>query len=214
MSVEGLLLAPAVYALYRAVDCEPFNMEGLVLRNHSTRRHRHLVRRVILASALACGATVIENVRPAAAHANWIYPKHSPAHQNLRHYARANRQHKRPHGVEPSTTLVFSGQSQKEHSDRTADRSSDSGIASVYSGGRTASGETMNPGAMTAAHRTLPFGTNVTVVNNTNGCTVVVRINDRGPFVRGRVIDLSPAAAHAIGMSGIAPVTLTVGGRG
>jgi rare lipoprotein A len=88
-----------------------------------------------------------------------------------------------------------------------------SGIASVYSGGRTASGEAMNAQAMTAAHRTLPFGTHVTVVNNTNGRSVVVRINDRGPFVRGRVIDLSPAAAHAIGISGLAPVSLSVGGE-
>ena len=72
----------------------------------------------------------------------------------------------------------------------------------------------MNAGAMTAAHRTLPFGTNVTVVNNNNGRAVVVRINDRGPFVRGRVIDLSPAAARAIGMGGTASVSLSVGGRG
>jgi rare lipoprotein A len=72
----------------------------------------------------------------------------------------------------------------------------------------------MNPGAMTAAHRTLPFGTSVTVVNNRNGRAVVVRINDRGPFVAGRVIDLSPAAARAIGVSGLAPVSLTVGGGG
>jgi rare lipoprotein A len=76
-----------------------------------------------------------------------------------------------------------------------APASAASGIASVYSGGRTASGERMNPGAMTAAHRTLPFGTSVTVVNRNNGRAVVVRINDRGPFVRGRVIDLSPARA-------------------
>ena len=89
-----------------------------------------------------------------------------------------------------------------------------SGIASVYSGDRTASGERMNPGAMTAAHRTLPFGTSVTVVNNRNGRAVVVRINDRGPFVAGRVIDLSAAAARAIGVSGLAPVSLTVGGGG
>jgi len=69
----------------------------------------------------------------------------------------------------------------------------------------------MNAGAMTAAHRTLPFGTNVTVVNNRTGRAVVVRINDRGPFVRGRVIDLSPAAARAIGVQGLAPVSLIVG---
>ncbi len=83
-------------------------------------------------------------------------------------------------------------------------------MASVYSGGRTASGEAMNSGAMTAAHRTLPFGTRVTVVNNHTGRTVVVRINDRGPFVHGRVIDLSPAAARAIGVSGLASVSLRV----
>jgi rare lipoprotein A len=70
----------------------------------------------------------------------------------------------------------------------------------------------MNSGAMTAAHRTLPFGTRVTVTNHHTGSSVVVRINDRGPFVRGRVIDLSPAAARSIGLSGIAQVSLRVGG--
>jgi rare lipoprotein A len=92
----------------------------------------------------------------------------------------------------------------------------DSGIASVYDDDRTASGERMKPGAMTAAHRTLPFGTEVTVVNRRNGRSAVVRINDRGPFVRGRVIDLSPAAAQALGVDGLVPVSLSVGktGRG
>jgi rare lipoprotein A len=89
-----------------------------------------------------------------------------------------------------------------------------SGIASVYSGRLTASGEPMRPDTMTAAHRTLPFGTQVTVLNRRNGRSVVVRINDRGPFVRGRVIDLSPAAAHELGIVGLASVTLTVGGTG
>ena len=86
----------------------------------------------------------------------------------------------------------------------------ESGIASVYaySGGRTASGQKTNPGGLTAAHRTLPFGTMVHVTNNRNGKSVTVRINDRGPFVRGRVIDVSPAAAQALGFSGLAPVTL------
>ena len=63
---------------------------------------------------------------------------------------------------------------------------------------------------MTAAHRSLPFGTRVQVTNRKNGRSVVVRINDRGPFVRGRVIDLSTAAARAIGFAGVAPVTLAV----
>ena len=82
-----------------------------------------------------------------------------------------------------------------------------------YSGGRTASGEHVSSGALTAAHKTLPFGTMVRVTNRRNNKSVVVRINDRGPFVRGRVIDLTPAGASAIGFSGLAPVSLSVVGR-
>lgn len=63
---------------------------------------------------------------------------------------------------------------------------------------------------MTAAHRTLPIGTFVRVTNRRSGRSVVVRINDRGPFVRGRIIDVTPAAAHVLGFSGLAPVTLDV----
>jgi rare lipoprotein A len=84
-----------------------------------------------------------------------------------------------------------------------------SGIASVYSGGRTANGEYASAARLTAAHRSLPFGTMVKVTNVRNGRSVIVRINDRGPFVRGRIIDLTPAGARAIGFSGIAPVSLT-----
>src|ERR1022692_4636051 len=85
-----------------------------------------------------------------------------------------------------------------------------SGIASVYSGGRTASGERASASGMTAAHRTLPFGALVRVTHQRSGRSAVVRINDRGPFVRGRVIDVTPAAARALGFSGLAPVTLDV----
>jgi rare lipoprotein A len=84
------------------------------------------------------------------------------------------------------------------------------GIASVYSDEKTANGEYAHASALTAAHRTLPFGTLVEVTNNETGRSVVVRINDRGPYIRGRVIDLTPAGARAIGSSGLAPVTLTV----
>lgn len=91
--------------------------------------------------------------------------------------------------------------------------SAQTGIASVYSGGLTADGEHASPGGLTAAHKTLPFGTLVRVTNDRTGRSVVVRINDRGPFVRGRIIDLMPAAARAIGCSGLAHVTLTVIGR-
>lgn len=78
------------------------------------------------------------------------------------------------------------------------------GVASYYGrrfhGRRTANGERFNMRAMTAAHRTLPFGTRVRVTNPRNGRSVVVRVNDRGPFIRGRSIDLSRAAAEKIGM--------------
>ena len=86
----------------------------------------------------------------------------------------------------------------------------ETGIASVYSGEPTANGEYAHASALTAAHRTLPFGTMVEVINIQTGRSVVVRINDRGPFIRGRVIDLTPAGARAIGSSGLAPVRLTV----
>lgn len=85
-----------------------------------------------------------------------------------------------------------------------------SGRASWYGPGfhgrRTASGETFNTNELTAAHRTLPFGTRVRVVNKRTGQSVIVRINDRGPYAHGRVIDLSRASAQAIGLSGVGSV--------
>ncbi|SHL13973.1 septal ring lytic transglycosylase RlpA family protein [Phytopseudomonas punonensis] len=86
------------------------------------------------------------------------------------------------------------------------------GKASYYGkahhGNRTASGERFNQNALTAAHRTLPFGTMVRVTNLNNDRSVVVRINDRGPFARGRIIDVSRKAAESLDMirSGVAPV--------
>lgn len=84
---------------------------------------------------------------------------------------------------------------------------------STYTSARqTANGEWFNKNENTAAHKTLPFGTVVKVTNNTNGKTVTVRINDRGPFIRGRIIDLTPKAAKEICMiqSGVVPVTLEI----
>ncbi len=79
------------------------------------------------------------------------------------------------------------------------------GHASFYgkelAGRKTASGEKFNPGGLTAAHRSLPFGTQLKLTNISNGRSVVVRINDRGPFVRGRVLDVSLGAAQALGFS-------------
>lgn len=97
------------------------------------------------------------------------------------------------------------------------DGGSYSGKASYYwQPQRLASGGWFNPNAYTAAHKTLPFGTKVRVTNRNNGASVVVTINDRGPYVAGRVIDLSRAAAKAISMTGagVVPVSVTVLGRG
>jgi rare lipoprotein A len=82
--------------------------------------------------------------------------------------------------------------------------------ADYFKGRRTANGETFRQHKLTAAHRTLPFGTKVKVVNLANGRTVKVRINDRGPFVDGRIIDLSKKAARRLGMinTGVAPVEI------
>jgi rare lipoprotein A len=87
--------------------------------------------------------------------------------------------------------------------------------ASWYGGGerlssRTASGERFNRGGLTAAHRTLPFGTRVSVTNPQTGASVVVRINDRGPFVRGRSLDLARGAAQAIGLRSTSAVRMVV----
>jgi rare lipoprotein A len=105
-----------------------------------------------------------------------------------------------------SLTATLGVQAREEH-----------GIASVYGNGRdghagskTANGEIVKPGSLTAAHKTLPFNTRVKITNKKNGKSVVVRINDRGPFVKGRVIDVVPAAAAQLGFNGLAPVVVTV----
>lgn len=85
------------------------------------------------------------------------------------------------------------------------------GTASYYwQGQKVACGGKFNPGALTAAHRTYPCGTKVRVTNKRNGRSVVVTINDRGPFVKGRIIDVSLAAAKVLGMTkaGVVPVTV------
>ena len=109
-------------------------------------------------------------------------------------------------GVASTTTTAISQASQGA-------AASQCGGASWYSmGSKTASGERMSSAVLAAAHRSLPFGTHVKVQNLGNGRAVVVRINDRGPFVRGRVIDVTKAAAQQLGFigNGIARVKLTV----
>ena len=93
-----------------------------------------------------------------------------------------------------------------------AESNQQAGVASWYGPGfhgrKTANGERFNMNALTAAHRTLPLGTQVVVTNRSNGRSVVVRINDRGPYVGRRLIDLSKASAQAIGVSGLAKVSI------
>ena len=93
---------------------------------------------------------------------------------------------------------------------RVLDRGIGSWYGEGFAGRRTASGEAFDPNALTAAHRSLPFGTRVRVRHEATGQEVVVRINDRGPHIGGRVIDLSRAAAARIGLlrAGVGPVVL------
>jgi rare lipoprotein A len=103
--------------------------------------------------------------------------------------------------------------SRKSKSKSAALKSSSSmvGTASYYRHGKvTANGEPFKPMGLTAAHRTLPFGTRVKVTHMGTGRSVVVRINDRGPFIRGRIIDLAMGAARRIGVNGLAKVSLQV----
>lgn len=111
--------------------------------------------------------------------------------QASKHHKHKHHAHKHSHSHHYSNSLV--------------------GVASWYgheSGRKTANGERFNPGALTAAHRNLPFGTMVKVTNLKNNQSIIVRINDRGPFVRGRIIDLSKHAARMIGMNGTQLVSL------
>ena len=83
-------------------------------------------------------------------------------------------------------------------------------VSFYASGRRTANGERFNPDGLTAAHRTLPFGTMLRVENPRTHQAVVVRVTDRGPFVRGRQLDLARGAAQKVGLHGVANLTVTV----
>lgn len=105
----------------------------------------------------------------------------------------------------PLTTEVTAPASQAEEApsapqETVIGRGSASYYAAKFHGRRTASGEAFDNNDMTAAHRTLPFGTRVRVTDPSTGASVVVRINDRGPFTKGRLIDVSRAAADQLGM--------------
>lgn len=128
---------------------------------------------------------------------------HRVAHASHRNARYASRSKPARYASRRTTKRVYSGSHAM------------SGMASYYwQGQQVASGGRFNPNALTAAHKTLPFGTKVRVTNLNNGRSVTVTINDRGPFVRGRIIDLSRRAAGEIGMTGagVARVAVNVVG--
>jgi rare lipoprotein A len=116
----------------------------------------------------------------------------------------------------PALWAMPLGAHHQDDGDDFGGRALGTGMASYYAqsfaGQRTASGEPYRPGALTAAHRSAPFGSRIAVRNLGNGRAVTVRVNDRGPHMPGRIIDLSYAAAQAIGVtrSGTARVSLTL----
>jgi rare lipoprotein A len=173
------------------------------VKHRSSANARRAFRTVLMGSALAAVLTAGASMGPALAHEHRLKKAdHKHTHQSATIGEASGSQRRILRDK-----LMVSASSSQSPAQRLL---GSSGIASVYSDHNTASGEQMNSGAMTAAHRTLPFGTKVTVVNGSNGRSAVVRINDRGPFVHGRVIDLSPAAAQALNVKGLAPVSLIV----
>jgi rare lipoprotein A len=205
------------------LQCNKARKERVLKHHHTT--HRRSIKTAALTGALACVIAAGLEIRPSHARSH----HHTGGHHAGTHHAGSSDAglHETSHALGTRRVAYHYARLHHEASRHAGTRHVEasvprthaehgyegSGLASVYSDGRTASGEHMNPGAMTAAHRTLPFGTMVTVVNNRNGRSVTVRINDRGPFVHGRVIDLSPAAARVIGVDGLAPVSLIVGRR-
>jgi rare lipoprotein A len=166
--------------------------------------------RILFAAAMAMVAVGFANAGTASA----AYQCMGPAASCAKAHKHAN---KKAAYKKASYKKSSYKKASKKKSYSVASGSSYSGMGSYYwQPQRVASGGWFNPNAMTAAHKTLPFGTKVRVTNRNNGRSVVVTINDRGPYIKGRIIDLSKAAAKQVGMtaSGIAPVSVTVLGRG
>jgi rare lipoprotein A len=165
--------------------------------------------RVLFAAAMAMVAVGFASAGTASA----AYECKGPAAS----CAKAHKHAAKKTSYKKASKNSYGYKSSKKKSYSVASGGSYSGMGSYYwQPQRVASGGWFNPNAMTAAHKTLPFGTKVRVTNRNNGRSVVVTINDRGPYIKGRIIDLSKAAAKQVGMtaSGVAPVSVTVLGRG
>lgn len=160
--------------------------------------------RILFAAALAMAAVGFADARMASAAYECKGPAPSCAKSGVKTYGKT---------AQTKKTYKKSAKTSSKKSYSVASGGGYSGMASYYwQPQRVASGGWFNPNAMTAAHKTLPFGTKVRVTNRNNGRSVVVTINDRGPYIKGRIIDLSRAAAQQVGMtgSGVAPVSVTV----
>jgi rare lipoprotein A len=139
---------------------------------------------------------------------------HFRGHYPFRHHA-ASGQRRVLAAAAPAAQSSFGTSAQDAGSSRAASAAGRLVRASWYGGGErlsshTASGERFDRGGLTAAHRSLPFGTRVSVTNVQTGASVVVRINDRGPYVRGRSLDLAHGAARAIGLASVGQVRMVV----
>jgi rare lipoprotein A len=148
----------------------------------------------------------------------YLPPRSARAEHSKRHAARSRKQRseRRSRHIAGQRTVRGPRWAKRSLSTSGSTGSGQSGVASYYwQAQRLASGGWFNPNAMTAAHKSLPFGTRVRVTHSGSGRSVDVVINDRGPFVAGRIIDLSRAAASAIGMTsqGVAKVNVMVLGR-
>jgi rare lipoprotein A len=191
------------------------------------------MRRIIIALVAFVGLTAFAEAHPAHHyhHYRMVYGyRHYVPHLHLRAYHRSSGSYRHAYHARrraaalPAGTnqpSVFGRQVQPQAASRHASSfaaSSEAGRvvrASWYGGGerlssRTANGEHFNRGGLTAAHRSLPFGTRVQVTNVATGRAVVVRINDRGPFVGGRSLDLARGAAQAIGLGSVGQVRMVV----
>ena len=180
--------------------------------------------RTLIMAAIAALTLGFISAAPASAagwtcEGGWVACGEAPRASSKKAYKKAAYKSSRKYANKAGKSRRYASaprKAKKSYSSNSYSGGSSGGLASYYwQPQRVASGGWFNPNAMTAAHKTLPFGTKVRVTNSHNGRSVVVTINDRGPYIKGRVIDLSSAAAGVIGMkgAGVVPISMSVLGR-
>ncbi len=184
--------------------------------------------RTLIMAAIAALTLGFISAAPASAagwscEGSWVACGEAPRAHSKKAYKKAAAKTSRKYATKAGKSRRYASEgyskprkAKKSYSSNSYSGGSSGGLASYYwQPQRVASGGWFNPNAMTAAHKTLPFGTKVRVTNSHNGRSVVVTINDRGPYIKGRVIDLSSAAAGVIGMkgAGVVPISMSVLGR-